>query len=346
MQRTRKRLGFFTRLLDDASAGERYCLAAEQIARAEALGFESAWVAQHHFNADEGGLPAPFVFLAHVATRTSRIRLGTGVVTLPLEDPVRVAEDAAVLDLLSGGRLEIGIGAGGTPSTFPAFGLASAERAQVFSEKLDALLNAWRGEALGGEANRLYPAAPHLLDRIWQGTFSVEGGRRAGKAGNGLMLSRTQPRPQATPDASLADIQNPIIDAYLAALPAGRAPRVLASRSVFVADDGRDALRFAEAGLGRFLHRLQREGRPVPGGSLEQIIAALDVHIGTPRQVIASLAGDKALDRATDLVVQVHSVDPPHAFILRSIELVAREVAPALGWMRQDAAPREDGDTC
>ena len=103
MQQTPKRLGFFTRLLDDVSAGERYRLATEQIVRAEALGFESAWVAQHHFNADEGGLPAPFVFLAHIATRTSRIRLGTGVVTLPLEDPVRVAEDAAVLDLLLGG---------------------------------------------------------------------------------------------------------------------------------------------------------------------------------------------------------------------------------------------------
>ena len=338
MQRTSKRLGFFTRLLDDASAAERYRLATEQIVRAEALGFESAWVAQHHFSADEGGLPAPFVFLAHVATRTSRIRLGTGVVTLPLEDPVRVAEDAAVLDLLSGGRLEIGLGAGGTPSTFPAFGLAHAERAQVFSEKLDALLDAWRGKALGGEANRLYPAAPSLLNRVWQGTFSAKGGRRAGSTGDGLMLSRTQPRPPATPNASLANIQDPIVDAYLAALPDGREPRVLASRSVFVADDRRDALRFAEAGLGRFLDRLRREGRPVPGGSLEQIIAALDVHIGTPQEVIASLRGDRTLDRATDLVVQVHSVDPPHALILRSIELVACKVAPALGWTRQDAA--------
>lgn len=339
MQLTLKRLGFFTRLLDDVSAGERYRLATEQIVRAEALGFESAWVAQHHFNADEGGLPAPFVFLAHIAARTSRIRLGTGVVTLPLEDPVRVAEDAAVLDLLCGGRLEIGIGAGGTPSTFPAFGLAPAERTQIFLEKHDVLLNAWRGETLGGEANRLYPAAAHLLDRVWQGTFSVEGGRRAGRAGDGLMLSRTQPRPQAAPNTSLGDIQDPIIDAYLTALPAGRVPRVLASRSVFVADDRHDALRFAEIGLRRFLDRLRKERRPVPCGSLDKIIAGFDIHIGTPETVIASLKGDKTLDRVTDLVVQVHSVDPPHAFILRSIELVACEVAPALGWTRQDAAP-------
>jgi alkanesulfonate monooxygenase SsuD/methylene tetrahydromethanopterin reductase-like flavin-dependent oxidoreductase (luciferase family) len=113
-----RRLGFFTRLLDQATAGERYRLATEQIVHVERHGFGSAWVAQHHFDGDEGGLPAPFVFLAHAAACTSRIRLGAGIVTLPLEEPVRVAEDAAVLDLISNGRLELGLGSGGTPSVF------------------------------------------------------------------------------------------------------------------------------------------------------------------------------------------------------------------------------------
>src|SRR5262247_4758626 len=108
-----KRLGFFTRLLDQAAPAERYRLATAQIVHAERCGFDSAWVAQHHFHEDEGGLPAPFVFLAQAAVQTSRIRLGTGIVTLPLELPVRVAEDAAVTDLLSGGRLEVGVGPGG-----------------------------------------------------------------------------------------------------------------------------------------------------------------------------------------------------------------------------------------
>ena len=73
-----KRLGFFTRLLDRTSAGERYRLATEQIVHAERHGFDTAWVAQHHFHEDKGGLPAPFVFLAQAAAKTSRIRLGTG----------------------------------------------------------------------------------------------------------------------------------------------------------------------------------------------------------------------------------------------------------------------------
>ncbi|HYZ23000.1 MAG TPA: putative FMN-dependent luciferase-like monooxygenase, partial [Rhodopila sp.] len=330
MQASPKRLGFFTRLLDDTGAAERYGLATEQIIRAEELGFASAWVAQHHFDAQEGGLPSPFVFLAQVAARTSRIRLGTGVVTLPLEDPVRVAEDAVVLDLLSGSRLELGISGGGTPSTFPPFGIDYAARAETFARKYAVLLEAWRGGTLQDGSSRLYPPAPGLAERLWHGTFSVAGGRRAGEAGDGLMLSRTQPRP---PDVPLADIQDPIIDAYLSALPSGCKPRILASRSVFVADDRAEALRFAEAGLGRYIDRLRREGRPFPTGSLDDVIAHLDVHLGTPAEVIASLSNDRTVLRATDVTVQVHSVDPPHRFILRSLELVARTVAPALGWM-------------
>src|SRR5206468_7830729 len=86
-----KRLGFFTRLLDQADPAERYRLATEQIVHAERCRFDTAWIAQHHFHEDEGGLPAPFVFLAQVAAQTSRIRLGTAIVTLPLELPIRVA---------------------------------------------------------------------------------------------------------------------------------------------------------------------------------------------------------------------------------------------------------------
>ncbi len=335
MQQSPKRLGFFTRLLDDAPPGERYRLGAEQIIHAERLGFDGAWVAQHHFDGDEGGMPAPLVFLAHVAARTSRIRLGTGIITLPLEAPVRVAEDTAVLDALSGGRLEVGVGSGGTPSSFAAFGLESAERGAVFARHLAVLREAWAGQRLTATANRLYPAAVDLGTRVWQATFSAEGGRRAGEAGDGLLLSRTQPRPKDAGGMSLASIQNPIIDAYLAALPAGHAPRIVGSRSVFVAERRDEALRLAERGLRRSLARFKAAGFAPPGDSLDDLIATYDVHVGTPADVIASLRADTALGRVTDLAFQVHSVDPPHAAILRSIELVATEVAPALGWVRR-----------
>ena len=334
-----KRLGFFTRLLDQADPAERYRLATTQIVHAERFGFDSAWVAQHHFHEDEGGLPGPFVFLAQVAAQTSRIRLGTGIVTLPLELPIRVAEDAAVLDLMSGGRLEVGVGPGGNLSAFAAFGLDSAERGTLLAGHLQVLRDAWAGRPLPG-GDRLYPATPHLVERIWQATFTVDGARRAGAAGDGLMLSRAQPRPADAPDLSLAEIQNPMIDAYLAALPEGREPRILGSRTVFVADDRKDAVHFAEAGLGRLQERLARSGRATRVGSVSDLVAAFNVHLGTPDDVIASLQADSALARATDLTVQVHSIDPPHPFILRSIELVAEAVAPALGWGRDAAGIR------
>ena len=143
-----KRLGFFTRLLDQGSAQTRYRLAAEQIRHAERLGFDSAWIAQHHFHEQEGGLPSPLVFLAHVAAQTDRIRLGTAIITLPMENPLRVAEDAAVLDLLTDGRLEVGFGSGGTPTSFLPFGLTSEQRGAAFADHLHLIHSAWRGDTL------------------------------------------------------------------------------------------------------------------------------------------------------------------------------------------------------
>lgn len=331
-----KRLGFFTRLLEEASPADRYRFATEQILTAEREGFDTAWVAQHHFRAAEGGLPSPLVLLANVAARTRTIRLGTGIITLPLENPLRVAEDAAVLDLISGGRLELGVGSGGTPSSFTAFGLDSARRGELLGAHLEVLRNAFANRPLAG-GDTLYPAAPALAGRIWQATFSVEGGRRAGLAGDGLMLSRTQPRPKDNPNATLDDVQNPIIDAYLEALPSGIAPRILGSRSLFVADSHSEALQLAEKGLRRVRDHFIATGHTPPGDSVEELATAFDTHTGSPDAVIASLSADTSLRRVTDVVFQVHSVDPGHERTLRSIELTAQKVAPALGWGR--AAP-------
>ncbi|MSE18458.1 LLM class flavin-dependent oxidoreductase, partial [Pantoea agglomerans] len=198
-----RRLGFFSRLLDKVPAKQRYQLATEQIQHAERCGFDNAWIAQHHFHQDEGGLPSPLLFLAHVAAQTRTIRLGTAIITLPMENALRVAEDAAVLDLLADGRLEIGLGSGGTPDSFLPFGLTFAERGAAFADHLHTLLSAWRGDSLGHPDNHLYPAAPQLAGRVWIATFSVEGAIRAAQGGHGLMLSRTQPRPAGQPELPL-----------------------------------------------------------------------------------------------------------------------------------------------
>lgn len=307
-------LAFFTRLLDDASPAERFRLALEQIQHSERFGVGRAWVAQHHFRAAEGGLPSPFVFLAHAATQTAEIRLGTGVITLTLEDPVRVAEDAVVADLLTGGRIDLGLGSGGTPTSFAPFGLNLAQKTANYERKLARLVSALAGGELGA-GNTLYPPAGSLGDRVWQATFSTAGGSRAGVHGHGLLLSRTQPRPEGRPGATLAEIQEPIVEGYLAALPAGAAPRITASRNIFVTDSPGSA------------------GRADPAD-----ITQADSHVGTPEEVAASLAADPTLRHATEVAFQVPDVHTPHEKILRSIELLTTEVAPALGWSTLSSA--------
>lgn len=322
-----RRLGFFTRLLDKVPAKQRYQLATEQIQHAERCGFDNAWIAQHHFHQDEGGLPSPLLFLAHVAAQTRTIRLGTAIITLPMENALRVAEDAAVLDLLADGRLEIGLGSGGTPDSFLPFGLTFAERGAAFADHLHTLLSAWRGDSLGHPDNHLYPAAPQLAGRVWIATFSVEGAIRAAQGGHGLMLSRTQPRPAGQAELPLDALQNPLIDAYLAALPAGTAPRILASRTAFVADSDSYARQIAEPGIRQQAAQYRGELR---GERFDDLLAQFDAHVGGVDQVAHSLAQDSALARVTDISFQVHSVEPSHADTLRSIELIAEHLAPAL----------------
>src|SRR5579884_1750889 len=132
------RLGVFSRLVDQVAPAEIYARGLTLFQTAEELGFDSAWVAQHHAHMD-GGLPSPLVFLSAVAARTRRIALATGIITLPLEQPIRLAEDAAVLDALSGGRLELGFGSGGNEVTFALFGQKLDERQQAYDRAFAAV---------------------------------------------------------------------------------------------------------------------------------------------------------------------------------------------------------------
>lgn len=329
--RPRPRLGFFTRVLEEATAADRFRFAAEQIVMAERAGFDTAWVAQHHFDRDEGGLPSPFVLLAYVAAYTQRITLATGVVALPLEDPVRVAEDAAVLARLSGGRFELGVGSRQPDAAFAAFGRDVASRDDVYAVHVDRLARTLAGEPLTPGGPVLYPAAPELPATLWESAETEHAAGRVGAAGNGLLLPRTQPG--RIRQHSLADVQRPVVSAYLRALPAGAAGRVLARRTVFATDDRITARALAERAAERAVPRAREAGVVLPTGlSTAQILTYLDVHVGTPAELVAELHADDILRDATDIVFEAHPVDPPHELVLRSIQLIADEIAPALGW--------------
>ena len=116
----------------------------EQIEVAEALGYDAVWLTEHHFS--QYGRAAVPVLAAQAIARTSRIRISTAVVVLPFHHPVRVAEDWATLDHISGGRVDVGIGRGNQPAEFKGFNVPMDEAEQRFSEALDILRRAWTEE--------------------------------------------------------------------------------------------------------------------------------------------------------------------------------------------------------
>ncbi len=171
---------------------ELYTETLEQIAWAETLGYESIWVSEHHY-VDDGYLPAMFPALAAIAARTTRVAIGTNVLLLPLYDPLHVAEDAAVVDVISGGRLELGLGLGWKPQEFAIFGQRLRERASRFEEGIELLRrlftednasHAGRHFRVDGVSLQPKPTRPMP---IYLGANSEPAARRAARIGDGLM---------------------------------------------------------------------------------------------------------------------------------------------------------------
>ena len=131
---------------DGQDVPSRYRDTIAQIVEADRLGFDIAWLAEMHFVREFSVLPSPLVVAAAAAAQTTRIRLGTGVALIPLVQPIRAAEDAATLDIISGGRLEYGIGRGSIAEHFNGFGVAIGERAARFDEAIEVILQAWSDE--------------------------------------------------------------------------------------------------------------------------------------------------------------------------------------------------------
>lgn len=329
------RIGFFTRLLEDGTAAQRYRWALEQIQQAERAGFATAWVAQHHFDADEGGLPTPWPFLGAAAQATRRIRLGTAVVTLPHENPVRTAEDAAVLDILSDGRFEFGVAPGASPENLDALGYENTNARERFNNSLPILRAALAGGPLGEAGKVMQPISPGLGDRMWQATFSANGATRAAQAGDGLMLSRIQPGAEV--GELVGDLQMPIIDTYHEQLAADAQPRILASRTAVVIDEENRgaALKHLRTRVAHLAERnLRSNGQPIQASELSdaELLRYTGTYFGTVDEVTEQLANDQAAAASTEVSFQVHSLDPGHDLTMRSLELLGTQVAPALGW--------------
>jgi alkanesulfonate monooxygenase SsuD/methylene tetrahydromethanopterin reductase-like flavin-dependent oxidoreductase (luciferase family) len=164
-------------------------VALEQAAWADGLGFGSVTLSEHHGSPD-GYLPSPIVFGAAMATRTSRMFINLGALIVPLHDPLRLAEDLAVLDLLSGGRLIVTVGAGYVESEFDMFGKQLSDRGHAVEHAVDVLKAAWTGEPfeLDGRTVRVTPR-PFQDPRppIFLGGQSRAAARRAARIADGYL---------------------------------------------------------------------------------------------------------------------------------------------------------------
>jgi alkanesulfonate monooxygenase SsuD/methylene tetrahydromethanopterin reductase-like flavin-dependent oxidoreductase (luciferase family) len=167
-------------------AGDEYRAILDLAEEGERLGFEAVWLTEHHFAAD-AYLPSIFPLLAAIAARTSTIKVGAGVVLAPFNHPIRLAEDAAVTDLLSGGRLLLGLGLGWRDEEFRVFGIPRRRRVGYLEDAIAVVWTALRGERFsyaGSTINvdncRVMPAPGRELP-IWLGASADPGLVRVGQ---------------------------------------------------------------------------------------------------------------------------------------------------------------------
>jgi probable F420-dependent oxidoreductase len=170
----------------------------EYIVEAERLGFHGVFLVEHHFTG-QGQVSASMTLLAYLAARTSRIRLGTAVVVLPWHNPVLVAEQAATLDLLSGGRLDLGVGKGYRRAEFAGFCTPIEEAQERFDEAIEVIRKAWTSEGRFSHRGRRWQfrdivVEPEPLQRphppLWLAAGSEGSIRRAAREGYNLLLDQ------------------------------------------------------------------------------------------------------------------------------------------------------------
>lgn len=305
-------LGIMFRLNDTkADPSEQYEAGLKLIEAAERIGIESAWLTSHHFGSDKGTVASPLLYLAAASQRTTRIRLGAAVVVLTLEDPIRVAEDAALADHLSAGRLELGLGTGLEDWAFAAFGVDWEARHDIFNAKLAVLRNALAGQPLGGE-RLLFPPGETLLSRIWRIGGRIEDVRAIADAGDNLILGGSKQlslaENRARQSAAISEFRQ----------RAGKRQKIAVSRAFFVGRDHETAVRvFNEAIPGHVRQRLAaQEGTGAEPAAI----------VGSPQFVREAIAEDPHLALVDLVFAQVMPAKLPVSRWTASLELLRHEV--------------------
>jgi alkanesulfonate monooxygenase SsuD/methylene tetrahydromethanopterin reductase-like flavin-dependent oxidoreductase (luciferase family) len=315
------------------SAGDALRQTIELGVAAEEIGIDGAFVRVHHFARQ---LSAPFPLLAAIGARTERIEIGTGVIDMRYENPLYMAEDAAVADLIAGGRLQLGVSRGSPePAWHGAESFGYSADPDEAREKTARFRAAIAGSGVvpadaGGRPSTaqlpVQPQAPGLAERIWWGSGTRVSAVWAGEQGMNLMSSTLLLEDTQVP---FDELQAEQIERFREAWTKaghGREPRVSVSRSVipitsdldrriFGADANEDQVGWLDGSISRF-------GRS---------------YTGDPDDIADELARDAAVQAADTVLMTVPSqlgVD----YNAGMLETIAREIAPAIGWSPKAAA--------
>ncbi len=301
----------------------------------EALGFDSAWIRHRHL---ERGVSSAPVFLAAATQRTSKIELGSAVIQLGYENPFRLAEDLATVDVLSGGRLNVGVSAGPPPHAALLGELFSDGGAPDYSHRrAERLLQALRSEPLGDESTRLssaigeyrpriQPVAPGLTNRLWYGGGSLRSAEWAARTGFNYLIGNVTTAEQTDDflEAQLSQLQ-----LFRKHWATARRPRVGLGR-VIVPFDSADRVtreRYRAYAAGRHARTLQPNG--------ERRTMFLPDIIGTSAEILDQLSRDPLVPLVDEFRMEL-PYDFPEEDYRQVMHDFVHEVAPALGWRQNN----------
>jgi probable F420-dependent oxidoreductase len=315
--------------------GHYYREALEEVARAEELGFDSAWMEEHHSVTDHYW-PSPLPVLAGFATRTSKLVLGTDILVAPFYHPVRLAEDVAMLDLMSAGRVVLGIAIGYKPDEFALYGTDLEKRGARFEEQLTIMKGLWTEERISFRGayytveGRLEPrpvTKPH--PPIWIGGWGERTLRRAAALADNWIPGPT------------ADLQRLVAGKRAFEenrKSAGKTEPITEwplTRDLIIAETDEKARELAERHI-MVAYRKEYAGgwrHPFIDASiatdLDKLMADRFI-IGGPDQCIAQIRRFITEYGMTHLICRTFFPGMPHSHIMRELDLLAREVMPAL----------------
>jgi probable F420-dependent oxidoreductase len=318
-----------------SEGGHFYREALEEVIRAEALGFDSVWMEEHHGVKDHYW-PSPLSVLAGFATRTSRLLLGTDILVFPFYHPVRLAEDIALLDVMAGGRFIFGTAIGYKPDEFALYGTPLEKRGARFEEGLQLMKALWSNDAVTfrGHYYQLHEARiePKPVSKphppVWIGGWGKLTLKRAA-----ILADAWIPGPTADLARLLDGKQQLLAHRAAAGLTAAVTEWPL-TRDVIIADEDATARELAERHI-MVSYRDEYAGswkHPFIDSRVATELESLKRDrfiIGGPEQCIAQMRRFVEAYGMTHVICRLFFPGMPHQHIMRELELLAREVMPA-----------------